>query len=243
TPGRADALRAELLQVAQQQAEVRYDRGTMLDVLHVLTGFDLGDDTKLVLPGVEVPDSITVSRDRPEFALFALQRQRIAQQARLSDARLRPRISAFAQGGYGRPGYDFLDNSLHPFWQGGVRVQWSPWDWHNTEREHQAAALQEEVVTTRQEAFARGLRVNLQKDRNDIRRLREVIRADRELVRLREQIAAEAARQFDAGVLTGADYVQRRNDAFQAELVEQQHRVELVQKQVHYLTTLGRYPQ
>ncbi|HET6567908.1 MAG TPA: TolC family protein, partial [Rhodothermales bacterium] len=47
TPGRADALRAELLQVAQQQAEVRYDRGTMLDVLHVLTGFDLGDDTKL----------------------------------------------------------------------------------------------------------------------------------------------------------------------------------------------------
>ena len=49
----------------------------------------------------------------------------IGRQSDLEDAVARPKISAFAQAGYGRPGLNFLDNGFEPFLQVGVRGQWN----------------------------------------------------------------------------------------------------------------------
>ena len=40
-------------------------------------------------------------------------------------AGLMPRIGAFVQGGYGRPGLNMLEDSFEPYYVAGVRLSWN----------------------------------------------------------------------------------------------------------------------
>jgi outer membrane protein TolC len=178
-------------------------------------------------------------RERPEFAQFARGRERLeAQKARIS-ADERPFVSAYGRAGLGKPGYNFLDNEVNPYFIAGVRVQWRPWDWGSRERERKIVALQQEAIDADEQALARSLERAVQNDLATIERLASIADSDDRIVALRELIEHETRVRFDEHVVTAAEYVDKQTDVLDARLLRATHRVELAQAQARVLTILG----
>jgi outer membrane protein TolC len=237
------AVRAELLRRRQDDAQLLADRAAAARVLAELTGAPVDTAAPLALPALAEEVSRARAADslraRPEYQRFAAMRESLARQADVLGAETKPRVSAFARGGAGKPGLDMLSTRAEPYWIGGVQVQWSPFDWGRSARERQALALERDVVDTEAESFREALDRATVADLATIDRLERVLPSDDEIVSLRAEIVREAAARFRESVVTSAEYVDKQTDLLAARIARAQHRVELAQARAGYLTTLG----
>ncbi|MDQ3518234.1 MAG: TolC family protein [Gemmatimonadota bacterium] len=244
-PGEVAALEAERLRTRQSVAEVRAGRRGALATLAVLAGERVTELQVLALPDLanvgragHAADTGIV-RARPEFAQFARTRARIGSEVALADVETRPRVYAFAQMGYGRPGLDQFNRKPDEFWIAGVRMEWRFWNWGTVGRQRDVLRLQERIVAVEEDAFASALERGIQTDLEQIARLDSSFATDERIVELREQVERQASAQLNEGAITAADYVEARTDLLEARLGLQRHRVELAQARARYLTTLG----
>ena len=238
------ALRAEALRRRQDDAQLLADRDAALRVLADLTGLALPPDAPIALPTLEQRVADARARQdsvvaRPELARFERMRDVLSRQADVAGAQTKPRVSAFARGGVGRPGLNILSTRPESYWIGGVQVQWNPFDWGRAMRERQTLELERDAVTADATAFRDALRRQTIGDFAAISRLEGVLAADDEIVGLREQIVLEASARFRESTITSAEYVDRQTDLLSARISRGLHRVELAQARVAYLTTLG----
>jgi outer membrane protein TolC len=238
------AVRAELLRRQQDDAQLRAERDAALRVLSDLTGISVGDGAALALPALEQRVAEARARrdssvTRPELERFERMRDVLARQADVMGAQTKPRVSAFARAGVGKPGLNMLSTRPESYWIGGVQVQWSPFDWGRTARERQVLELERDAVETESAAFRDAVRRATVGDLATIDRLERALAADEEIIALREQIVRETAARFRESSITAAEYVDRETDLLSARIARGLHRVELAQARTAYLTTLG----
>jgi outer membrane protein TolC len=238
------ALRAEVLRRRQDDAQLLAERDAALRVLSDLTGVAIGSDVPLALPALEQRVAEVRARGdsvaaRPELERFERMRDVLARQAEATAAQTKPRLSAFARAGVGKPGLNMLSTRPEPYWIGGVQVQWSPFDWGRSARERQVLQLERDAVETESAAFRDALRRAAVSDLATIDRLERVLATDEEIISLREQIVRETAARFRESSITAAEYVDRQTDLLSARIARGLHRVELAQARAAYLTTLG----
>lgn len=242
--GDTAAIAATLHERRQDRLVLAADRGAALARLALLTGRPIAGDAVLVAPPTaslvaEASRGLDSLRSRPEFEQFAATRLRLEEQSRLATAQDRPRVSAFARLGYGRPGLNALSSDFQSYWLAGVRFHWTPFSWGATSRDQELLALEREVVTTNEAAFARSLARQAQPTLATIARLDSTLVLDESIIALREQVAREARAQLGEGVITAASYVDKSTDLLVARLRRVQHRVALDQARATLLNTLG----
>ena len=243
-PSDTGSLRAELLRRQQALAEIDANRRAALEVLAELTGTSIASNAVLALPDLtaeaaRATEGLDGLRARPEYEQFARSREVIARQERAASAQDKPRLSAFGRAGYGRPGLNPLNTQFDSYWLAGVQAHWTPWTWGTARREREVLAVQRQIVSAEEAAFAEGLRRAVAQDVETIRRLEAALATDEQIIELRERIVRETRLRFQEGVVTSAEYVDRQTDALDARLVRAAHRVELAQARAHFLTTLG----
>lgn len=243
-PSEAATLQAEILLRRQVLAEIDANRRAALVVLSDLTGIRIEPGDVLDLPEVAAAvararATMDEARDRPEYAQFARSRELLQHQERAVSARDKPRVAAFAQAGYGRPGLNVLNTSFDSYWIGGVQVRWTPWSWGTTRRERDLLALQRQIVDTEEAAFRDRLERASARDLATVDRLESAIATDDQIIALRERIARETLRRFQEGVVTSAEYVDRQTDVLNARLARASHRAELAQARSRFLTLVG----
>ena len=242
--GELAAVRAEMLRRRQEDAQLLAERDAALRVLSDLTGSTISPDAPIALPTLDVrvrearagQDSL---RARPELERFARMRDVLARQAEAASAQTKPRISAFARAGVGKPGLNMLSTQPETYWIGGVQVQWNPFDWGRSSRERETLELERSAIETEATAFRDALRRSTVSDLAAVARLEQVLETDEEIVTLREQIVREASARFRESTITVAEYVDRQTELLTARIARSLHRVELAQAHVAYLTTLG----
>jgi outer membrane protein TolC len=243
-PSEAATIQATLLQRRQDELEVRANRRAALEVLATLTGRPLADTVVLSLPvlGPSVLGAraaLKELRARPEYAQFASTRARLQAQERVVTAQQRPRISAYARAGYGKPGLKVIPNEWDSYWLVGLQTQWKPFTWGSAERERESLEVQREIAQAEEAAFTRDIQRAIQRDLAAMDRVETALALDDEIVALRERIERETRIRFDERVVTAAEYLDRRSDVLEARLARARHRVELAQAQAQFLTTLG----
>jgi outer membrane protein TolC len=260
------AIAAELIEVRQDLAEAEARRRASLAVLEALIGQPVSRGTYLAMPNLDADvrsmratlvasgamafeDEIDdpAAREawtqvivRPEVTRFERTQDRLQAQADVADAETRPEVSAFAQGVYGRPGLDFLDDSFNPHALVGIRASWSVIDWGQADREAEQLRTEQRVVEADRNALLDRIRRETFRALYDLDRLRDALETDDEAVALREAVEESARRQLEEGVLLASDYVDRRTDVFDARLRQSIHRVELADVQARLLRILGR---
>lgn len=253
-PGEAARIEAELLRARQRLDEVHGDRRAAISVLSNLSGDRVEEETVLPLPMLEaevaatrvgagehdqMDGAPTAVRRHPVFDAFLGTAERLAREAELAGRERRPRVVAFGEAGYGRPGLNQFAEAGDTFWLGGVRVEWTPWSWGRIEREQQLLELRREAVVTEEEAFAASLDRAVADELADLDRIRDALSTDEDILRLRERIERQEERRFEEGVITAADYVDARTDLLQARVALRLHHIELAEVQARYLSTLG----
>ncbi len=81
---------------------------------------------------------------RLEYNLFSLQQQKAESLKKLASSRLVPKLWAYGQAGYGRPGFNMLLNEFDDFYIIGAKLSWNFYNWNKTRNEKSILDLQKE---------------------------------------------------------------------------------------------------
>lgn len=248
--GRDSAMvRAEWLSVQARLTQARSARRAAVTNLERLTGIAIAGDAPLALPdwtsvldALETSGDVAALRARPEFVQLARARDRVDRERGLGAVENRPRVVAFAETGYGRPGLNQFRADPQGFWQAGVRVEWNPFTWGSAARSDEVAVLQERMLTTEEKALGDRLARAVQADLENRARLKDQLAVDDEVIALRELALTQGEAQRREGVITAAESVSLRSDVSNARLARERHRVEIAQAEANIATTLGLVP-
>jgi len=237
-PSNVNILKAELLRTEQQELSAAASREGNLAVLQLLTGYQAPGPVKLAIPSITaVPE--TDSLLRPELQLYRLQSSSLDHQAKLTATRPMPRVSAFVQGGYGRPGLNMLNNDFASFYMTGIRLNWTLWNWRYHRKEQDILRLQQKNIDHQSETFTLNTRTQLAQQRTDINRLVQTLEKDDDILDLRTSVKESSAVQLDNGVITVHDYITDLNAVMQARIDQSTHQVQLALARINYQLIQG----
>ncbi|MEZ4828856.1 MAG: TolC family protein [Bacteroidia bacterium] len=234
-----DAFDKQILLLEQKRDQLLADKKALLHMLEDWTGKEDLSGTTFVIPDYSEASAINYS-GRPEYQLFDLQKQQIAQSANALQARTLPLVSAFATGGIGQPNpFNFLKTDPSPFFQAGVKFAWTPWDWNQTRREKEILAVKAQMIDTRKQQLDQNIQVAIRRDQEAISSLETQIERDQKIISLQESIVAQANTQLDNGIITSADYLSEVTALTEAKLNLEAHTIQLSRAKVNILTKTG----
>ncbi|HEY1214066.1 MAG TPA: TolC family protein, partial [Bryobacteraceae bacterium] len=230
-------LRAELLNTEQHSVELRASRAAYTDMLGLYINRVVDSSVVLVRP---MEPATVDSIRRPELAAYDLQARSYAEQLELTRRNLFPSLSAFFQGGLGKPNpVNFLSTSLSGYYLTGLRLTWTIGNSYTYKKERLISRNNQEMVTNQRNTFLFNTRLTMRQESADIRKYRELIRSDDEIVRLRESVDKSSAAQLENGVISANDYLLDINAAAQARQQRVVHAMQLLMAQYNYKTTAG----
>jgi len=234
-------LQAQMLQTEQDIQNIDNDKTGSLKMLGELIGSKISESTVLEKPELQ---SFSYNNDfssRPEYKLFEYQKEQLNSYTDVVNSRILPKVSAFGQGGYGRPGLNMLDNSFKPYYMVGLNLTWNPVNWNSDNNEKQIYQINQKIVDSQKETFDKNVKVSLEKYKSDIEKYEDLIKKDEQLISLRENIVAVTYSQLQNGTITSTVYLTELNNKTQSQLMLETHKVQLLQAKINYLTTKGIY--
>ena len=237
-PNDLDQLRAEKLLTDQQETELKSARQIALGLLEIVTGATIAEQTTFAKPSVASTYQ-TTDLQRPEIALFTLQKLKLDKSTEVLANSRKPYVYAFGQAGYGRPGLNMLNNNFSDWYMVGAGLSWNLWDWHKTRREKATLKLQQNLIDTNLDQFNRSLEMSLKQEENNSQKLKDLISTDEQLVTIKDQITKRSAVALENGTITSADYIRDLNAALQAKANLETRKVQLIQTFVNYQTIKG----
>lgn len=182
-PSDADRLQVELLRVRQQSVELESQRQSLLQLLGYFIHENLPQDTRLQEPVLPQP-SLGEEIRRPELRAFQAQSDWYEVQNRQITASLMPRIGAFVQGGFGRPGLDMLDNDFKPFCVLGVSMTWNFSGLYTMKNRRRQIKDGRQSIDVQRETFLFNTRLQLMQQDAEIRKIEQLEQTDSEFVSL-----------------------------------------------------------
>ncbi|MDP9230184.1 MAG: TolC family protein, partial [Bacteroidota bacterium] len=161
-------------------------------------------------------------------------------QNKLIQAKNQPRASLFFQGGYGRPGLNFLNNEFDLFYIGGVRLNWPLGGLYTRKNEKKMVSINKNIVDIQKETFLLNTNTQLKQQQSEIEKLQNLEKTDEEIIALRVRVKNAAKAQLENGVITANDYLREINAEDQARQTLITHQLQLLQAQINYQTISGK---
>lgn len=233
-----DALKLEMLNSKQELFNIEATRRALLKNMNELTQLNLDEKTVFVLP--EITDLPMQKQDRFEYHLLNLQQQQFEASKSLLSAQNRPMLFAFANAGYGRPGYNMLSNGFDQMYLLGVNLKWDLWNWNKTKKQKEIADINKQLIETKKQSFELNIQLGLNQLMAEIEKQKELLSQDPELIALHKNVVKTTEAQFKNGTITSIAYVLELQKLKQARLNYELHQISLVNSQLSYIELLGK---
>ncbi len=232
-----EVLQAEILSTQQELTSIIKDKETALNQLSALILTKIETSARLEKPQISV-SPLTISQ-RPELKYYDLKKEEFTQSQMVVGTENYPRLSGFAQAGYGNPGLDMLNNSFQDFYMLGVRLKWNLFDWGTTRDRKQALEISKEIMTTEKETFVLNNSIELGQALNDIEKYRALFESDQEIVDLRQSIVASSQSQLTNGVITASEFLTEFNKLYTVGINQKLHELQLELSKANYRVVQG----
>jgi len=237
---KSDLLRfdAKLLELEQQLSEISLRKDAAIEALPMLTGNTIISSTKFESPDIQ---EASAQNNRPELKMLDAQQRYLSSQQGLVKAKNNPKILAFAQGAYARPGLNMFTNVFVPYFIGGVRFQIPLTHFYSGQNKLEIAqiSIQQQRIEKQKESFKLGLVIQNSQLKSEIVRIEKQIENDKALIDIRAKILKSAEEQWQNGITTSNNYLEEIN---QKEMLEQKlllHEIQLLQARQELSWTLG----
>jgi outer membrane protein TolC len=230
-------IKIEILKNQQQTDELKLSFSYGINILAELTGMTLNDSLSIDLPEVNFYD--TGNFQRTELKALDIQKTNLLYSDRLVKSQTIPKLYAFSQAGYGRPGLNMLQNKFSPYYIVGLSLKWNLWDWNKTSRDRQSLSIQRDMIESRKRSLEKNLRIALDNSKSRIDQLDKALIIDQAIVELRGNLTRRSTVKLEQGVITATDYINDLNAETQARIQMETHKIQLVQEKVNYLTIKG----
>ena len=231
-------LQAERLNLEQNLDDLDSQIEASYEVLNELTGLETDTSTSLVLPEITLDQE--KDYQRPENELFQMQKDQLDTKENLLQAQKMPKVFAFGQFGYGKPGLNMLNDEFDTFYIVGAKLSWNIWDWNQNRRKRQLARLQKDMVDVKENTFNKNLDIHLEKIEADLSRYEKTLQRDQKIIGLRQDVIQSARSKLENGVITSADYITDLNQLTKAKITHERHKIELLKAKINYLFTIGK---
>ena len=229
-------LLVEQISISQQIEESKSNQSAFLKMLSILTNRNISETTRLEKPAIQ---EVFTEIKRPELQLFNLQNEMILWQEKQVHNSLIPNIGLFAQGGYGRPALNFLSNDFEFYYVGGVKINWNISNLYSQKNDKKTLRISSEKIAAQRESFLLNTSLTQSQQSAEATKIKGLIRSDKEIISLREEILTSAKVQLDNGLITTIDYVKFLNDVNKSKQTLLLHKTQLLLAQYNLKTTTG----
>ncbi|HRG84267.1 MAG TPA: TolC family protein [Chitinophagales bacterium] len=239
TQFQADILAAEIIKADQKRIEIISAREAAINMLNQITGSEFNYQTQFETPVIGLPENDTIIQ-RPELALYDAQSKLLQSQMSFAEAATLPKLSLFVQGGYGRPGLNFLDDTFQFYYLGGIKLNYPLWTGNIKSHDAAIYRLQADNIENYKSSFTLTTSVQSEQQLAEIKKVNQLIEKDQELITLKTKIKTGAQAQLDNGTMAADDYVKYVTDENEAKINLAIHQMQLVAAQINYLTIIGK---
>jgi outer membrane protein TolC len=202
----------EVLNAQQRRIELNAAKKAYRDLLSAFTGENISEKTTIVKPALALPAELAV-KNRPELSMFDAQANLFDSQISLINAKNLPRIAAFVQGGYGKPGLNMLKNEFAPFAIGGIRFSWSFGGLYTKRNDLQLIEVNKSNITVQKETFLFNTNLQATQQSGDTDKYNNLMVNDDEIIRLRENIRKTTEAKLENGTASVTDLIREINAA------------------------------
>ena len=239
TQFQADILAAEIIKADQKRIEIISAREAAINMLNQIIGSEFNYQTQFETPVIGLAENDTIIQ-RPELALYDAQSKLLQSQMSFAEAATLPKLSLFVQGGYGRPGLNFLDDTFQFYYLGGIKLNYPLWTGNSKSHDAAIYRLQADNIENYKSSFTLTTSVQSEQQLAEIKKVNQLIEKDEELITLKTKIKTGAQAQLDNGTMAADDYVKYVTDENEAKINLAIHQMQLVAAQINYLTIIGK---
>jgi outer membrane protein TolC len=236
-PTSDNVIEVELLNIEQQLEEILQNKNSLIKSLAQLIGTPISTTTEFENPTILT--NFNRELKRPELELFQLQKDKIESSEKVLSKQNAPSLMGFATGGYGNPGLNMLDNSFQTFYQVGIKLNWTVFDWNANKKQRESLLINKEIADNEAEVFELNTNIQLQQKQTEINKLSGLINSDLEIIELRKKILKSAESQLKNGVITSSAYITEVTNLFEAENNLSKHKIEMLLEKANYNTIKG----
>lgn len=231
-----EELSARLLQAQQSEVDLASTRKAFLDMLGIFMDTKLDENIILQKPaGLILMDSI----NRPELRAFDNRKRIYDLQSKLLNDELKPRIGFFVQGGYGRPGLNFLSNTFEWYYMGGLRLIWNFGSLYSLRNNLNLLEINKNSLDIQKETFLFNTKILQKLQISNMEKYYSLIEKDDTIIHLQSSVKKAAFAQLENGVLSTHDYISEVNAEDQARQSKILHEMLLLQAQYSYQNITG----
>jgi outer membrane protein TolC len=222
-----DAVRVEQLNAEQTETQLQSTRAAYIDMLSVMI-----DETIPPATVFSKPDAAAIALastiNRPELLWFDAQKNLFDLQKNAIKSSYMPKLSLFIQGGVGRPGLNMLSREWDPFYIGGIRLNWNLASLYTKENDLRKIEINKNRVDTQRELFLYNIRLSENRENADIKRIRDLMKQDDEIIALRENIRKSAEAKVDNGTATVTELMREMTQEDLARQTKAAHAIDLL---------------
>ncbi len=233
-----DAVKVEFLNALQREDDIRSGRRTLINMLTILTGMEIGEETVFEVPSVIGTDEI-VEAKRPETEAIDAMKTLADTKKDLIDAKNMFKIGAFVQGGYGKPGLNMLSNKFDPYYLGGIRFSWNFGGLYTKKSEKEQVEIQKRGLDVQRETFLYNLSLKTSQQRENIARLKAITLNDNKIIELRKNIKKASESRLEGGTISVNDYLGDINKLDMALRTKSAHEIEYLNALYDYKSTMN----
>lgn len=224
------AVKAERLNVMQQATTLDAQRRAVTRMLSAFCGIEVTKVEKPALIALPASDAGM----RPELKAIDAQLSLANAQERSLNAALRPKLSLFASGYYGYPGYNMFEDMMsHDWsWNGmvGARLSWNLGAFYTHRNDKTKIRLQRDMAETSREVFLFNNQLEQIQQNENIEKYRRLMTDDEEIIALRSSVRKAAESKLAHGIIDVNDLVKEINAENAARVQQSMHEINLLKE-------------
>lgn len=223
-----NSVKAERLNVEQQTTNLTAQRNTLKMLLSALCGIEV---EKPIMPD---ETDISDRNNRPELKLIDTQLMLADAKEKMLDSQLLPRLSVFASGFYGYPGYNMFDDMMNRRWSLngmiGTRLTWNIGALYTRKNDKAKIRLQREEAENLRSVFLFNNNIDRLQQSENIKRYKTLMESDMEIINLRSSVRRAAESKLSHGIIDVNDLVKEINNENAARLQLSIHKIEMLKE-------------
>ena len=234
-------LEARLIELKQQQREIKSRKLTALKGLSILTGKDFSENTVLEEPAINPIEESAI--DRPELKFYEAQKELFEANKLLIRAKNLPKINLFATGGYGRPGLNFLSPDFSPYFIGGLtfKVPLTHFYSKSQDSDFRQLEINKAKIDKQKDAFLQNIQLKLASQKEEIAKFQDQIMEDNKLIEIRAYMKKTAEKRLENGVISVSDFITEVENESISKQNLSLHQIQLLQGYNNLIFTTGKH--
>ncbi len=234
----ADQLDVELLGVDQNRITQKALRKAYVQMLSLFIHKPLADNLELEKP-LEASTSLN-DISRPELSLYASQIEASKMQSYALDAKNRPKLALFAQGGYGRPGLNMMEDKFKLFGVAGVKLSWNFGGLYTKKNEQKLIGTNINNLEIQREAFLFNTNLDLTKEQSELQKMRNLLSKDDEIIQLRARVKLSGESRYKNGTYQINELIRDINNESLARQTKALHEIQYLMDTYNYKQIQGK---